>query len=521
MDFKLFFEAKQEFVDQVKSAVDKVSERPFNELFAGKERFLVKVYNPKFEKALKRMGYTPYAYDPKTRTINDKPYAKWCNAVKQFNKEKMSTVIDELLNDAHTFISVTTSIYYGNNNKPLWYIASPHGKEISNMIFDDVFVDENLIKTDEIATPLTAYKYKIKNKAAIEKYILGNIRNIKIENPDIVDPYSTIKIISTLKQSIDQNNVFNYLCFSRHPIDVLRMSDHKGISSCHRLQGAYSDDHGMYAHCAIADAKNDGGVVYLIKGSDGNRIRNNLNDPEIFYDKDRGTGSIQPIGRVRLRRFIDLKTGADFAVPTMLNDETKYGLFTREIYDVMMEYVREHQAIHKNPPELEYAKDNWVMVGGSYSDEDLGDLFTNFFNNGVDYSGDITHKSKNLTTWQDEINIIVGNAPKYEYVSVHTAEASRNAINFIYEVKGRMRSAEYNRIYTDHGHGGWVEQLVEAWQIIPHGLIAKQITYEDKEWVGFYVKVRHRLFDPSEIQSILNAFPHREKIWRENKIEPL
>ena len=516
MDFKLFFEAKQEFVDQVKSAVDKVSDRPFNELFAGKERFLVKVYNPKFEKALKQTGYTPYAYDPKKRTLINKPYAKWCNAMKDFNKEKIEERLDKILNDDNTRIFL-----HDNQDEYLWFIEESDEMVLDNIPYDEDLFENDIINTNEYVKYKPSDKYIIKNKENVKKYLMRNINDLNPVDPEIHYSLKMIKAMSALKQTIDQNNVFNYLCFSRHPIDVLRMSDHKGISSCHRLQGAYSDDHGMYAHCAIADAKNDGGVVYLIKGSDGNRIRNHLDDPEVFYDKDRGTGSIQPIGRIRLRRFIDLKTGADFAVPTMLNYETKYGLFTDEIYNVMMEYVREHQAIHKNPPELEYAKDNWVMVGGSYSDEDLGDLFSNFFNNGVDYSENITHKSKNLTTWQDEINIIIGNAPKSEYVTIRTAEASRNAINFTYEVKGKMSYDEYNKRYEYHGHGGWTERLTDIWTFPVGSMATKQIKTENKEWVVFDIRVRTRLFDPSEIQAVINGFPFRGAIWRENNIEPM
>jgi hypothetical protein len=517
MDFKLFFEAKQEFVNQVKSAVDKVSDRPFNELFAGRERFLVKVYNPKFEKALKQMGYTPYAYDPKKRTINDKPYAKWCNDAKQFYREKVEKRIDEILDDADTYAYMG---YYSTTENEYWVINDDHGK-----VMDDIPFDAKLFKDDLVEHPYVSLgthpTYKIKNKENVKKYLMGKLNDLNPVDPDIYRLWEHMTRIAALKQTIDQNNIFNYLCFSRHPIDVLRMSDHKGISSCHRLQGAYSDDHGMYAHCAIADAKNDGGVVYLIKGSDGNRIKNHLDEPEVFYDKDRGTGSIQPIGRVRLRRFIDLKTGADFAVPTMLNDETKYGLFTNEIYKIMIDYVREHQSIHKNPPELEYAKDNWVMVGGSYSDEDLGDLFSNFFDNGVDYSGNITHKSKNLTTWQDEINSILQNAPKSEYVTIRTAEASRNAINFTYEVKGKMGFSEYDKRYEDHGHGGWAENLTDIWTFPAGSMATKQIKTENKEWVVFDIRVRTRLFDPTEIQAVINGFPFREKIWRDNNIEPM
>jgi hypothetical protein len=213
-----------------------------------------------------------------------------------------------------------------------------------------------------------------------------------------------------LKQAIDQNNIYYYVVFSRSPVDVLRMSDHKGISSCHRLGGGkYSSDSGDYANCAIADAKNDGGIVYLIKGSDEKKIKEYLNSQDLFLDKDRNVGIIQPIGRIRLRRFIDLQSGKDFAVPTILQSEQKYGRFTSEIYEIVLDYTRNHQSIYRDPPTPEYASENIVLVGGVYSDEGLDELLNNFFG-GEEYS-DITHKSKTATGWQEEINSIM---QKYE-----------------------------------------------------------------------------------------------------------
>ena len=79
---------------------------------------------------------------------------------------------------------------------------------------------------------------------------------------------------------------------------------------------------------------------------------------DLFVDDDRGTGFIRPMGRIRLRRFIDIETGSDFAVTSTLQNEQKYGLFTEEIYTVALTYVREHQDIFHNPPNPKYATDN-------------------------------------------------------------------------------------------------------------------------------------------------------------------
>lgn len=459
MNFKSIFEATDSHIKQIQSSIDKIDERPFNELFEGRERFLVKVHNPKLTKGLRSMGIKEKDINWEKRTYkpyNDKPiplnrYLK--SRIEQYQKQydmdmsyhKLEDYIDdykrndgiELINHLISISKTKTFIlkqlkdvnYPGNLNfilfldntqivfihpkKDIFY-NFPKNQSLSS---DDMenFIDILLSKINWLNSDMSHIDIINKENDHWIDIVWHAIKNLIEDSNDIHDKIKRMKndfgrsleAIKQLKQTIDQNNLFYYLLFSRHPIDVLRMSDHKGISSCHRLGG------GRYENCAIADAKNDGGIVYLIKPADAKNIKEHLNAREVFYDKERKTGDITPIGRIRLRRFIDLKTGADFAVPTMLQHEQKYGHFTSEIYEDMLSYVRNHQSIYKNAPDPEYAEENIVMVGGEYSDEELSDLLDNFFGKTIYHS--IKHKSGTTVDWNEEMIRLMN-----EYEAIHS-----------------------------------------------------------------------------------------------------
>jgi len=464
--FKLFLEAQQSFVDKIQDAVDKVSDRPFNDLFNGHgERFLVKVFNPKFQKASENLGWALSDFDFPNRQLHGKNIntalkEKMIELMDAYNRIDVSGIKDKLIQN---FIRYKIHAYKDNPlDRIIEFLTSyhPHFENDNTADTYELYThDKSMIMTLK-ANAYTRENYKLNEPldAQTIKKLIDDIIHIRVEfvrggfNDSlntlgngvnhsirvILDNIKKEKVqpinhLRALKQTIDQNNMFYYLLFSRHPIDVLRMADHKGIWSCHRLGGGkYSSEDGTYVKCAIADAQNDGGIVYLIKGSDGKRVRNNLNDKDVFHDSDRNTGSITPIGRIRLRRFVDIETGKDFAVPTTLNSEQKYGYITPDIYENILDYVRQHQPIFKNPPEYNYAQNNIVLVGGDYSDESLEYLLNNFF--GKNEYKEIRHKTNHVVSWQDEVNNILNSyqsrlRPRFK---VHAQPVNRDAHPYIF-----------------------------------------------------------------------------------------
>lgn len=437
-NFKLFYEATQDFVDKIKHAIPKVSERPFNELFGNKDRFLVKIPNPSFESMIKNVLNTDINVEHYTSSVKEK------KRINTLFKNKYDKTEQLLLDTKQRYKAAAKKFLEANESTLKKYIKSiidNKGEGDFETLEDDTYrLFRILYRTKDYSydnphqiirfnsPPFSYEKLKMPKKGKIKPYdFFKFLKNLFLNKTmiqsmmtssttsasrillDMVNTFKNnyweewngnyyaeedMKQLREIKKIINENNMYNYLLFTRHPVDVLRMSDHRGISSCHRLGGGkYSNDDGMYQNCALADAQNSGGLVYLVSAGQGAKIEKHLGDEEIFEDLDRGVHGIRPMGRIRLRRFIDLETGKDFAVPTIV----KYGKFYDTTGELIMKIVREKQSIFNNPPTQEYAEDNIVMVGGHYSDEDIPNLLNKFFNKSSFYKN-VSHEASSKAT---------------------------------------------------------------------------------------------------------------------------
>jgi hypothetical protein len=158
------------------------------------------------------------------------------------------------------------------------------------------------------------------------------------------------------------------IIISRSPIDLIRMSDHDGISSCHSPSGSYFK-------CAKQEAKTGGAVAYVVKNSDLKNI--DIQKPEIFQDKERKIQGIVPLERLRLRRF----TKGD--INLILPELRTYGIKNIGFLDAIIDWAKTSQKddIDKIDPEKDY--DEFDLAGGSYQDTDAGKVWSNFFNKSV------------------------------------------------------------------------------------------------------------------------------------------
>jgi hypothetical protein len=163
------------------------------------------------------------------------------------------------------------------------------------------------------------------------------------------------------------------MILSRHPVDVYRMSDHAGITSCHSIGASHG-------HCATQEAEDFGMIAYVIETKDLPRI--DLDDDEVFYDADRhgpGTDLIEPLARRRLRRYFNKKDNYDLAIP----DTKEYGY--KDIPGFLNLLVNWSRNIQK---EIVYGEDDklnrpeisdFIRMGGSYPDAPDKDLFNRMF----------------------------------------------------------------------------------------------------------------------------------------------
>jgi len=137
---------------------------------------------------------------------------------------------------------------------------------------------------------------------------------------------------------------------SRHPIDIIRMSDHDGMSSCHAPDG-------QFWKCAVQEAKTGGAVAYVVSNEDLAQVKN-LQAKDIFKDDDRRVDGIEPLSRLRLRRYEDGNN--DYLVPIMRS----YGGGYSGFYESLRSWALSAQA--DKLQDVDYKRLN--LKGGSYED---------------------------------------------------------------------------------------------------------------------------------------------------------
>jgi len=178
---------------------------------------------------------------------------------------------------------------------------------------------------------------------------------------------------------------------SQHPIDVLRMSDFKGIQSCHS-QG------GVFFQCACEEAQAHGPVAYLLSENEYNKIKDRLQDSEVFEDigwekepevvvggqivraakrhPGRDIKGARPISRLRFREAFNAKFGS-----VALPERKIYGTQLEDFKDVVTRWAHEKQDPYL-PKKISLS--GWRLVGGSYEDTSYQVLLTDFFKGNVD-----------------------------------------------------------------------------------------------------------------------------------------
>ena len=174
------------------------------------------------------------------------------------------------------------------------------------------------------------------------------------------------------------------IIITRHPIDVLRMSDFDEITSCHS-PASRTSAYQSYYKCAVAEARGHGAVAYVVETEEllaatdtGNidSAEQEIQEGEIFYDDKRPfTGDITPLSRVRVRhvRYYDTYTpkryddGQDVGMP----EKRIYGADIPGIADTVTDWARATQEeVIANMPKQDGMIDlsKFIIFGGSYED---------------------------------------------------------------------------------------------------------------------------------------------------------
>lgn len=176
------------------------------------------------------------------------------------------------------------------------------------------------------------------------------------------------------------------IIITRHPIDVLRMSDFDNITSCHS-PASRANAYQSYYKCAVAEAQGHGAVAYVVETEElltntntGNidSAEQEIQEGEIFADDARYGGAgfdIEPISRTRIRhvRYYDTDEparyddGQDVGMP-----ETRvYGADIPGLANQVTDWARSNQEeVIQNMPKEDGKIDlsKFMIFGGSYED---------------------------------------------------------------------------------------------------------------------------------------------------------
>jgi hypothetical protein len=121
-------------------------------------------------------------------------------------------------------------------------------------------------------------------------------------------------------------------------------------------------------------------VAYLVKSEDLKDLSPEAvsGDNEIFEDRDRGVDGIEPLSRLRLRRFTHEDGDLDLALP----ENKIYGMRNTAFQEQVLDWARKVQ--EPVVGDERFRMSDFVRRGGEYADSQDSKLFNEFFGDNLD-----------------------------------------------------------------------------------------------------------------------------------------
>ena len=218
-------------------------------------------------------------------------------------------------------------------------------------------------------------------------------RTLKIEIDNFVKLIDDERAMYKIQSNFDKIFEPSYIIYSRHPVDVFRMSDFVQVTSCHtppskRHLTSLPAVWDGYNICALAEAHANGMIAYAIPPESFEKAGieptqdgiNEYEDGELFYDDERDVDGLQPLSRVRIRNTTytdpESKQTTKLAVP----DQKVYGSappnFSKTVRDYTAAAQKEEfdkvfnsDGVEKlEDGEINIPLENFQRFGGSYED---------------------------------------------------------------------------------------------------------------------------------------------------------
>lgn len=205
------------------------------------------------------------------------------------------------------------------------------------------------------------------------------------------------------------------IILSRSPIDMLRMSDHRGWSSCHSQDGSEFDS-------AIGEGLDGGAIAYVVPASEYKKFvldGGDLQDAEVFSDPERSVGGMVPVARLRIFRFYDETDEKNLAIP----DDSTYGRHIPDFFETVRKFLFEKQNLDFDDIYQKFSNGEISRYGGRYEDTSDISKFNDFFETkkfsklrNLKYRGKTRDKFAEM---KEEIDTILGNY-SFEHLKVYS-----------------------------------------------------------------------------------------------------
>jgi hypothetical protein len=356
MSFRLFLEMKDRYIDEVMSHWDgKANSLPFNNIFGDKLRIVIPAYQSKNFHWIEVLCKA--AFGQGQFSINwSRNSVSYLIRTKQGEKElevPIGKVLENMpfMSRKNAYLKQALEDYTKETKKSISDL-----KTWVSSIYSYNVPDFTVRLNSEVSKQ---YSDIVKNGTNQEKEFAKN----SLEDEKKASKVSHYRTIGKMAKESENPMA---IVISRHPIDVLRMSDFepgttipKGspdITSCH------SPDSGFF-YCARLEAKYGGPIAFLVPEDKLEGV--DLQGNEIFEDDQRNINGILPIARIRFRRYSSKDKNIDLMVPEthIYGDSAQHKAvdFPGKILDFA-------KKVQKDLVNQKLSLDNFVLRGGDYRD---------------------------------------------------------------------------------------------------------------------------------------------------------
>ena len=186
----------------------------------------------------------------------------------------------------------------------------------------------------------------------------------------------------------------SYIIYSRHPVDVFRMSDFRTMGSCHtppssrkKFYPSMPPNWDKYNICIVSEVFANGLVAYTVPAANFKMFPptqeslDKVADQEIFYDEERpgAAGELEPVSRIRIKNVAFHKNGDENqeSIPVAVPQGKIYGPKIPGFTDAVLNRMVSTQSneikeiIKQGTEELgenTIFLNNFTRYGGSYQD---------------------------------------------------------------------------------------------------------------------------------------------------------